>query len=257
MQTPESSLEALAKRVAKLEAQNRRLKKAGIASFIVASAVIAMGQAPAKKVIEANEFVLQDASGKARARLSMETTDKPALTFLRDQTTPTASLTGGDEPFLTLNRAGTAEQVQLGANKEFVGLAIYEKEIRAGLSMQKGATALDLFDASGQPKVTLNFSSLGSGFTMFDPHDKASLSMSVSPAVGGPVFSMFDSTGGSRVTLVTPDGEPSLKLEDKEGFAATLGQADLLVPGTGRKENTSAASIVLFGKDKKVLWSAP
>jgi hypothetical protein len=72
MQIPKSTLEALADRVAKLEAQNRRLKKAGIASFIVAAAVIAMGQAPEKKVIEANEFVLQDASGKMRARLSLE-----------------------------------------------------------------------------------------------------------------------------------------------------------------------------------------
>ena len=109
MQTPESSLEALANRVAKLEAQNRRLKKAGIASFIVAAAVIAMGQAPAKKVIEANEFVLQDASGKTRARLSMEMKDKPALTFFRDQTTPAASFVGGDEPFLLLTRAGATE----------------------------------------------------------------------------------------------------------------------------------------------------
>ena len=38
MPTPESSLEALASRVAMLEAQNRRLKKAGIALLIVASA---------------------------------------------------------------------------------------------------------------------------------------------------------------------------------------------------------------------------
>jgi hypothetical protein len=66
MQIPESTLEALADRVAKLEAQNRRLKK------VVAAAIIAMGQAPEKKVIEANEFVLQDASGKMRARLSLE-----------------------------------------------------------------------------------------------------------------------------------------------------------------------------------------
>jgi hypothetical protein len=60
MQNLESSVEALANRVAKLEAQNCRLKKAGIASFIVAAAIIVMGQAPTKKVIEANEFVMQD-----------------------------------------------------------------------------------------------------------------------------------------------------------------------------------------------------
>jgi len=68
MQTREFSLESLANRVVKLEVQNRRLKKVGVISFIVATVVIAMGQAPAKKVIEANEFVLKDASGTALLR---------------------------------------------------------------------------------------------------------------------------------------------------------------------------------------------
>ena len=54
MPTPESSLESLANRVAKLEAQNRRLKKAGLASLIFAAAVIAMSQAKSDQTIEAN-----------------------------------------------------------------------------------------------------------------------------------------------------------------------------------------------------------
>jgi hypothetical protein len=74
MPTPESSLEALANRVAKLEVQNRRLRKTGIALLIVAAAVIVMGQAPTRKVIEANEFVLKDADGKTRAWLGIEQT---------------------------------------------------------------------------------------------------------------------------------------------------------------------------------------
>jgi hypothetical protein len=69
MQTPESSLETLANRVTKLEAQNRRLKKAGIASLVVFAAIIAMGQMPAKKVIEANGFVLTDRNGRRLAEL--------------------------------------------------------------------------------------------------------------------------------------------------------------------------------------------
>lgn len=278
MQTPESNLEALANRVAKLEAQNRHLKKAGIASLIVASAVIAMAQVPAKKVIEANEFVLQDASGKTRARLSMETTDRPTLSFYKDKSTITTSLAGGDEPFLTMNRVGTAEQVMLGANKAFLGLGLYEREIRAGLSLQKGTPALDLFNEKGKPQASLSAPSDGTALSMFDVNGKQQVSMMVSP-VGptfdmhdpdskagftlwvargaGPDFSMYDSKGNLSVDLVTPDGEPSLKLQDKEGYSATFGSADLLVPSTGRKENTSAASIALFGKDKKVLWSAP
>ena len=44
MPTPESSLESLAIRVAKLEAQNRRLKKAVIAALFIAMAVLTMGR---------------------------------------------------------------------------------------------------------------------------------------------------------------------------------------------------------------------
>lgn len=52
-------------------------------------------------------------------------------------------------------------------------------------------------------------------------------------------------------------GGPSLELEDNEGFSTILGRSDLVENRTGRKERTPAASLVLFDKDKKVLWSAP
>jgi hypothetical protein len=68
---------------------------------------------------------------------------------------------------------------------------------------------------------------------------------------------MYDSTGKLRVALVAPLGGPSMKLEDEGGFSAVIGSTDLLTPRTGRKESTSAASLVLFGKDKKAIWSAP
>ena len=191
MQPLESSLEALAKRVAKLEAQNRRLKRAGIAAVIVATAVITMGQAPAKKVIEANEFVLRDASGQARARLSMEMKDRPALSFYKDETNITASIAGGDEPYLTMWRTGTADVVQLTATKEILGLAIYEKEIRAGLSVQKGVPGLELYNEYGKPQVGLELSSRGPNFTLTDPNFKASVEMGVFPPPGGPNLNMF------------------------------------------------------------------
>jgi hypothetical protein len=255
--TPEPTLEALANRVAKLEAQNRRLKRAGIASLVIVSSIIAMGQASTRKVIEANEFVLRDASGIARARLSMEATDRPTLSFYKDKTAITASLAGGDEPFLTMQRTGTSEQVMLGANKDFLGLGLYEKEIRAGFSVQKGVPGLELYNEHGKPQASLNLASLVPSLTMMDPEDKAFLSLGVSSMSGGPNFGMYDSAGKLCASLVTADGEPSLKLADKEGFSATFGSSDLIVPSTGRKEHTSAASLVLFGKDNKVLWSAP
>jgi len=190
MQTPEASLAALTKRVAKLEAQNHRLKRAGIGAIIVATVVIAMGQGPAKKVIEANEFVLQDASGNTRARLSMEVKDRPTLSFYKDKASVTASLGGGDEPFLVLYRLGTTEEVTLGANRTFFGLGLYEKEIRAGLSVQKGVPGLELYNEYGKPQVGLELSSVGPSFMLTDPNFKASLEMGVYPSPVGPNFRM-------------------------------------------------------------------
>jgi hypothetical protein len=190
MQSSEPSLETLTRRIVHLEAQNRRLKKAGIASLIVATAIIAMAQAPGKKTIEANEFVLRDESGKARARLSLEMKDRPTLTFYTNQNLIAASLAGGDEPFLVLNRAGSIETVQLGANRAFFGMGLYEKEIRAGISVQKGVPGFELYNEQGKPQVSLELSD-GPIIIMNDPSFKASLNIGIIPALGGPTITMF------------------------------------------------------------------
>lgn len=271
MQPHDPTVQALAKRVAKLEAQNRRFTKAGMAALVAASAVLVMGQAQTSRVLEANEFVLKDKSGGVRARLSMEAMNRPTLTFYRDKTHISASLAGGDEPFLTLSRAGTNEQVQVGANRTFYGLGLYEEEIRAGLSVQNGNPGIELFDKSGKPRVAIESGETGefillgkgkessmwsnSGFMI---SGKAGSSFSIDLDLADQSqsgFGMFGKTGSFRLDL----GEegPSLEIKDKEGYSTTLGRADLVHPTSGRKERTPAASLVLFGKDQKVLWSAP
>jgi hypothetical protein len=60
----------------------------------------------------------------------------------------------------------------------------------------------------------------------------------------------------SLVTISASDG-PSLQLRGKDGFETDLGVTSLVTITTGESHTTSAASIVVFGKDKKVLWSAP
>ena len=106
MQTLEPTLEALANRVSKLEAQNRRLKKAGIASVVVAAAVFAMGQAPAKKVIEANEFVLQGCIWGNASDDCIWTVGSSGQTHAQllgaKKASPSSALGGGDDPSLSL-----------------------------------------------------------------------------------------------------------------------------------------------------------
>ena len=192
MQIPESTLEAIANRVAKLEAQNRRLKKVGIASLIVAAAVIAMGQASTKKVIEANEFVLKDTNGETRAWLGMAQTVAQLVIY-------------GPE-----NNKGGFMIIGSGPNGPIISLADGKANQRVNLDLQPG----------GDPRLIFR-----------------------------------DESGSSTAYLA--GGGPYLSLSDGEGFQTTIGRTDLLTPRTGESHKTSAASVVLLGKDRTVLWSAP
>jgi DNA helicase HerA-like ATPase len=53
------------------------------------------------------------------------------------------------------------------------------------------------------------------------------------------------------------NGGALLSLADGEDYETEIGNTALLSPLTGEKHSTSAASVVLLAKDKKVLWSAP
>jgi len=50
---------------------------------------------------------------------------------------------------------------------------------------------------------------------------------------------------------------PVIELTDGQGYSAKLGVTSLVTLKTGETHRTSAASLVLFGKDGEVVWSAP
>jgi hypothetical protein len=66
-------------------------------------------------------------------------------------------------------------------------------------------------------------------------------------------------TGSNRglAVLSLEEQGPNLNLQDNAGFQMTAGNTSLQTIKTGSTENRTAASVVLFDKDKKVLWSAP
>jgi hypothetical protein len=67
MRLENPDLHAILERVDKLEAQNRRLRRGGLATLILLSAFILMGQAPPSlRVVEAQRFVLKDSDGNVR-----------------------------------------------------------------------------------------------------------------------------------------------------------------------------------------------
>jgi hypothetical protein len=87
-------------RLAKLERENCRMKEIGVVAIVFASVLFVSGQAKTNRVVEANEFVLKDGNGKARARLSMVTVsditlmekDIPNLSFYDAEGHPRISI---------------------------------------------------------------------------------------------------------------------------------------------------------------------
>jgi hypothetical protein len=256
MQTPEYTIEALANRVAKLEAQSRRLKKMGIASLVAAAVVIAMGQAPIKKVIEANEFVLQDSSGKARAKLLIDSSGTPSLEFDDLGGKVSAQYRSGDL-MITGEEGGsrlTKDHFMIATPEGHIDFETKPLRLKITNTSNKGFGYASLGIGSSMkhegvlgPALVL-FGNKGQGFAQLDTADGPAR-LHFEPGMwDGKVLS-----GG--FVDITSDG-PLIQLSDQQGLTTGIGQFGLEDKQTGKIIKTGAASIVLAGKDK-VLWSAP
>ena len=67
----EPTMETLARRLDRVERENRRLKKAGVAILAGIAALVLMGHVVGEKVVAAERFVLLDSSGQPRAVLAV------------------------------------------------------------------------------------------------------------------------------------------------------------------------------------------
>lgn len=62
------NLDTLVRRLDRLERENRRWKRVSAATFAAIAALVLMGQATPRRVVEAEKFVLRDLNGKDRGR---------------------------------------------------------------------------------------------------------------------------------------------------------------------------------------------
>lgn len=227
-------LSEILRRLAKVEQQNRQLKRIGLGALVLACAMFLMGQAHPSRIIEAEKFILKDSNGKVRATLGMEFKDRPTFTFIDAKGLPQVALAAGENPFLSLCKGTCESQVQIGTYSDAFGLSIYGKDtggplhgVQVALGVVKGLPGLNLFGSNTTEQASLDFEA-----------------------------------GGPRLVLFHPDGaialqKASFELSDKQGFRTTIGTTELETPLTGETRKTSAASIVLFEKDGKAIWSAP
>jgi hypothetical protein len=257
----------------KLERQNRRLKLIGTVVMVLAAAVLLMGQASQKKTVEANEFILKDTTGKTRARLGIGATG-PDLAMFDTEGKARASLEVENDT------TGTVTLYKDSSGKDVVAHNSY------------GGGALKMFDREGKARVILEVKNDikenvqfkdGSGKDVVVPMQSGGGSLTLGGT--GELFpgrttlregkldllkngndfglSSLDalalnfSLNTKFGSLVLNGDKGNIVLKDKDGFETSIGTTDLVTTRTGETHKTSGASVVLFDKDKKVLWQAP
>ena len=104
--------------------------------------------------------------------------------------------------------------------------------VRAALAMLDAHPTLRLFDAKGKIRIALDGSS-------------------ESPDSGSRIW-LAGEDDKSRLSLGLVGKYPFVLINDEQGFSAQLGSTPDVVG-----IRTGAASLIMWGKDGKVLWSAP
>jgi len=169
------------------------------------------------KVVEANQFRLVDMKGNCLAKLTIEEYSKSVLDLLKSEQ--------GEE---------------------------YSKRYRAVLEMGTGSRTM---------KITENNIELKAGSTQTD---LSSNSLTIRDIKDG--SKQTDSSGRltiqeisrPRIMINASKASTAIRIYDGEGnIRAVLGSVNLNVIATGEIQKRPESSIVLFGKDGKVIYSAP
>ena len=209
---------AVINRLDKLEKQNHRMKRLAALALVSIGAILLLTcQRSPNRTIEAQELIIKDGSGRVRGRWTTDD-NGPQLVLFAESRKPQASLGTEFGPFLVLYDTDGKARAKLAVNT-LVGpiLTFYSASGKGGRSRQ----------------------------TEFDRLLDQALGKAFGPKPAG--------TDG----VVTDLSESGLAIFDEEGFETRIGRTDLATPRTGETYTTSAASIALLDKEKKVLWKAP
>ena len=218
----EPTIETLARRLDRLERENRLLKRAGVVALAVIAAVVLMGQAlPGKvaKLVEAERFLVRDTAGKPRATLGLLPDGSPSLNLIdkNGNIRMAVGLTPEDAPSLNLyDKAETTRAV----------LA----------TLSDGSPALVLFNKAGETQALL-----ASNFPMKMHPDETPIRPTSS-------LLLSDNVGNVRTSLiVSAKGVAGLRIHD--------GRNKLRAVLTAGKDGS--AILGFLDKKGKVIWSAP
>ncbi|SRR6266446_3973790 len=214
----------LIERIERLERQNRTLKTIGVPSALLMATVLVMGQASPNRAVRADtvtarEFVLTDSAGKVRADLGMRED-------LFSEISPELRI---------LSSKGIPQVIVSDNDKHGPHVALINSVDGSCTASATNATYVctELFpaeiDVLGSVSGIKGATHIGT--------------------LRGIQLESDSGLAGITATWIA--------VQDKEGFQTRIGQQKLQTVRTGESHETSAASVVLTGKDGKVLWSAP
>lgn len=157
----ERASDVLVRRIERLERENRRFKRVGVALALGLVAVLLMGQAPGRaRTLEAEKLVLKDRGGKIRAVLGEDGEDRELGLYLYDgKQVPrvAVSLDRAGSPMLRMVSEIGADRVRLDP---IGGLNLYGDAGRVYLSVKLGnEPSLDLIDKDGWTRASLALTS--------------------------------------------------------------------------------------------------
>jgi hypothetical protein len=137
-------------------------------------------------------------------------------------------------------------------------LADTDGKARAILGFLQREPFLAFFDKAGKARTTLHLNSDGEPFFRLQ-NDKELAGILLGVVKEAASVEMYgQNTKRNLLLTVRSGGAPALGLFDDDGTArAVLGQIELETTHTGTKEKRAVSSLVLFDKDKKILWAVP
>jgi hypothetical protein len=251
MKSDTPDLQNILRRVEILEKKNKRFRRLVPTVLLLGVGALAVigATGSASAVLSAHKFVLLDAQGRPRLEIAT-----PASLGT------TAVGLGADDPGIWISdEKGHDRAIILSDRVSFQDEAGKE---RAALRMQGDSPELALLDDHGRKLAAL--------YAMYEmpvldlTNGNAKRGVRMMAGESDTILDLYDprrqqesKDPGSAIAVGLYAHDPSIILGDEVGFETRIGSTNLVTPHTGGTYKTSAASLVLFGKDGKVLWSVP
>jgi len=126
--------------------------------------------------------------------------------------------------------------------------------VRGWMGVVGNGSELTLGNSNAQPMLRLLVSTDASDLHFFGSHTSG-INIGVDSAI--PSLSIAGGEGHGRAGITFAKGGPALSLQDENKFSTVIGKTELGIQTKGQPPSTSAASVVLFDGNDKVIWHAP